>query len=207
MINITIVEDDTEIRESLAILIGGTDGYKCISHYGTCEEAIKNISTDLPDVILMDIHLPGMSGIEGVSVIKKILSDCEIIMLTISESDQDVFNSLCAGASGYLKKNTTPVKLLEAIKEAAAGGAPMSMDIARMVINSFKTETKKENPLTPREKEVLSKLCDGDSYKLISDNLSVDINTIKFHIRNIYRKLEVTSKGEAIAKALKENLT
>ena len=207
MIKISIVEDDKEIRESLAILIEGTDGFSCISHYGSVELAMKKIEQDSPDVILMDINLPGMSGIEGVKLIKENMPDCEIIMQTISENDKDVFDSLCAGACGFLKKNTPPAKLLDAITEAVNGGAPMNMDIARLVVNSFKPEQSKNNPLTDREKEVLRNLCEGKSYKMIAGDLFVDINTVKFHIRNIYRKLEVNSKGEAIIKAMKEHLT
>jgi DNA-binding NarL/FixJ family response regulator len=206
MLKISIIEDDADIRNSLAILINGAEGFSCISHYGSCEEALKDIAEKQPDVVIMDINLPGMTGIEGVSHVKQLLPDCEIIMLTISENNQDVFDSLCAGASGYLRKNTPPAKLLAAIEETVNGGAPMSMDIARMVINSFK-QVQQSNPLTEREKEVLKLLCDGQSYKMIAGDLFVDINTVKFHIRNIYRKLEVNSKGEAIAKALRENLT
>ena len=207
MINISIVEDDKEIRESLAILIEGTDGFSCVSHYGSVELALEKIEKDAPDVILMDINLPGMTGIEGVKLIKEKIPQCEIIMQTISEDDKDVFDSLCAGACDYLKKNTPPAKLLDAITEAVKGGAPMNMDIARLVVNSFKPEQNKKNPLTEREKDVLRNLCDGKSYKMIAGELFVDINTVKFHIRNIYRKLEVNSKGEAIIKAMKENLT
>ncbi len=207
MIKISIVEDDQEIRESLAILIEGTDDFSCVSHYGSVELALEKIENDAPDVILMDINLPGLTGIEGVKLIKSKMPDCEIIMQTISEDDQDVFDSLCAGACGFLKKNTPPAKLLDAITEAVKGGAPMNMDIARLVVNSFKPEQNKENPLTEREKEVLRNLCDGKSYKMIAGDLFVDINTVKFHIRNIYRKLEVNSKGEAIIKAIKEHLT
>jgi len=207
LIKISIIEDDIEIRESLAILIEGTDGFTCISHYGSVELALEKIIDDKPDVILMDINLPGMTGIEGVKLIKEKMPECEIIMQTISEDDNDVFDSLCAGACGYLKKNTPPVKLLDAITEAVKGGAPMNMDIARLVVNSFKPEQNKDNPLTEREKDVLRSLCDGKSYKMIAGELFVDINTVKFHIRNIYRKLEVNSKGEAIIKAIKEHLT
>ena len=207
MIKISIIEDDKEIRESLAILIEGTDGFSCISHYGSVELALEKIENDAPDVILMDINLPGMTGIEGVKLIKEKMPECEVIMQTISEDDKDVFDSLCAGACGFLKKNTPPAKLLDAITEAVNGGAPMNMDIARLVVNSFKPEIAKDNPLTEREKEVLRNLCDGKSYKMIAGELFVDINTVKFHIRNIYRKLEVNSKGEAIIKALKEHLT
>ena len=206
MINISIIEDDKEIRESLAILIEGTEGYSCISHYGSCEKALESIEENAPDVILMDINLPGMTGIEGTKKIKQRLPETEIIMLTISEDDKDVFDSLCAGACGYLRKNTPPVRILEAIKEAVNGGAPMSMEIARIVVGSFRKETQSTD-LTNRETEVLKNLCDGHSYKKISKELFIDINTVKFHIRNIYHKLEVNSKGEAIAKAIKKNLT
>ena len=130
----------------------------------------------------------------------------EVIMLTVSEDNDDVFDSLCAGACGFLKTHTPPLKLLKAIKEAVNGGAPMSMEIARLVVGSFKTEGPSSD-LTSREREVLKKLCSGFSYKKIADELFVDLNTIKFHIRNIYHKLEVHSKGAAIAKAMKENLT
>lgn len=206
MIEISIIEDDKEIRESLAILIEGTEGFTCVSHYGSCEDALESIEDDAPDVILMDINLPGMTGIEGTKLIKQKLHKTEIIMLTISDDDKDVFDSLCAGACGYLRKNTPPVKILEAIKEADNGGAPMSMEIARLVVGSFRKETQSAD-LTNREKEVLKNLCDGYSYKKISEVLFIDINTVKFHIRNIYHKLEVNSKGEAIAKAMKNNLT
>lgn len=205
MIRVSIVEDDQEIRESLAILIRGTDGFDCISTFEVCETALEAIEQDPPDLMLMDINLPGMSGIEGVRRVKEILPETEILMLTISDNDQDVFDSLCAGASGYLKKNIQPVKLLDAIRETVNGGAPMSMAIARMVVNSFQKKTPDHN-LTEREQEVLSRLCEGKSYKMIAGELFIDINTVKFHIRNIYRKLEVNSKGEAIAKALREDL-
>ncbi len=206
MIKISIIEDDKDIRESLAILLNGTADFECISTYDTCESALDRIEIDKPDIIFMDINLPGISGIEGTKIIKQKLPETEIIMLTISDNDQDVFNSLCAGACGYLKKNTPPLKLIEAIKEAVNGGAPMSMDIARLVVSSFRQETH-VSPLTTRETEILKNLCDGSSYKHIAENLFIDLNTVKFHIRNIYRKLEVNSKGEAIAKAMKENLT
>jgi DNA-binding NarL/FixJ family response regulator len=205
MIKISIIEDDKEIRESLCILLNGTTNFKCVSTFVHCEAALEKIESDPPDVVLMDINLPGISGIEGTKIIKQKLPDTEIIMLTISENEADVFNSLCAGACGYLRKNTPPIKILDAIKEAVNGGAPMSMEIARLVIDSFRKETPTTD-LTNREKEVLKCLCEGFSYKKISENLFIDLNTVKFHIRNIYHKLEVNSKGEAIAKAMKENL-
>jgi len=206
IIDVAIIEDDQEIRESLAILLAGSAGFSCVSHYDSCEQALVSIAEDAPDVILMDINLPGMTGIEGIQPIKQKLPDTEIIMLTISEDDNDVFDSLCAGACGYLKKNTSPGRLIEAIREALNGGAPMSMEIARMVVNSFKADSQPKEPLTNREREVLQKMCEGLGYKMIAEELFVDINTVKFHIRNIYRKLEVNSKGEAIAKAIRERL-
>ena len=206
MIKVAIVEDDKDIRDSLCILIKGTDGFDCVSTFENCEKAISQIHKTDPQVVLMDINLPGMSGIQGVREIKRILPRSEVIMLTISEDDEDVFNSLCAGASGYLKKNIAPGKLLEAIRETVSGGSPMSMEIARMVVKSFRRESRNDS-LTEREREVLQKLCDGKSYKMIAQELFIDINTVKFHIRNIYRKLEVNSKGEAIAKAMREKLT
>ncbi len=206
MIKISIIEDDKDIRESLAILLNGTPDFECVSNYVNCEAALDKIEAEKPDVVLMDINLPGITGIEGTKIVKQKLPDTEVIMLTISDNENDVFNSLCAGACGYLKKNTPPVKLLEAIKEAVNGGAPMSMEVARLVVGSFRRETQ-TNVLTVRETEILKNLCNGSSYKKIASELFIDLNTVKFHIRNIYRKLEVNSKGEAIAKAMKENLT
>jgi len=158
-----------------------------------------------PDAVLMDIDLPGKSGIEGVKVLKERFPETEFIMLTISEETSHVFDSLCAGAGGYLKKNTPPSKILDAIKEVRSGGSPMSMEIARLVVESFRTQ-KKGYDLTEREREILQKLCKGHSYKMIAANLYIDINTVKYHIKNIYKKLQVNSKGEAISKSLKENL-
>ena len=205
MIDIALVEDDNDIRESLAVLLNGTENFRCKQAYPTAEKALTDIFENPVDVILMDINLPGMSGIECVEKIKGRSPDTEIIMLTVSDDANDVFAALCAGASGYLRKNTPPATLISSIKETVDGGAPMSMDIARLVIDSFHQEKQKYH-LTSREKEVLRNLCDGLSYKIIADNLFIDINTIKFHIRNIYRKLEVNSKGEAISKALREKL-
>ena len=203
-ITVTIVEDDEEIRESLALLINATKGYECVSSYSDCETAIDGIGKDLPDVILMDIGLPGMSGIEGIKIIKQNKIDSDILILSIRENDQSVFDALCAGATGYLIKETPPEKILEAIREVHTGGAPMSTQIARMVITSFKVQPSPE--LTNRETEVLSQLCKGMSYKMIADSLFISEETVRRHIKNIYRKLEVHSKSEAVAKALKEKL-
>lgn len=203
-INIAIVEDDSEIRESLAILINGTPGYACINTFTDCESAIKEIIGDPPNVVLMDIGLPGMSGIEGVRKIKEQLPDVDILMLTVHNDSQKVFEALCAGACGYLIKDTPPARLLEAIAEVYHGGAPMSSQIARMVVDSFKINSHDE--LTHRETEVLTQLCKGKSYKMIADALFISEETVRRHIKNIYKKLEVSSKSEAVAKALKERL-
>jgi DNA-binding NarL/FixJ family response regulator len=204
MINVSIVEDDDEIRESLALLINGTAGYTCINTFTDCETATKEIEEDPPDVILMDIGLPGMSGIEGVRKIKEKLPDIDILILTVHNDSKKVFEALCAGACGYLIKDTPPARLLESISEAYNGGAPMSSQIARMVVDSFKTKSHDE--LTQRETEVLTQLCKGKSYKMIANTLFISEETVRRHIKNIYRKLEVGSKSEAVVKALKERI-
>lgn len=203
-ITVTIIEDDKEIRESLSYIINATEGFECISTYGDCETAQSKIENELPDVVLMDIGLPGMSGIEGIKVIKEKRPDIDIIVLTIHENDQYVFDALCAGATGYLIKETQPAKILDAIKEVHSGGAPMSTQIARMVIGSFKVKPSAD--LTQRETEVLSNLCEGKSYKMIADTLFISEETVRRHIKNIYKKLEVHSKSEAVAKAIREKL-
>ncbi|MGH1363383.1 MAG: response regulator transcription factor [Calditrichia bacterium] len=204
MIEVSIVEDDPDIRESLALLINGTPGFKCISAFGTCEKAIKGIPKEIPDVVLMDIGLPGMSGIEGIKALKEKLPDLDIMVLTIQSDDKVVFDALCAGACGYMIKDTPPAQLLEAIQETRGGGAPMSTLIARMVVKSF--QITQQTSLTQRETEVLTHLCKGKSYKMIADDLYISEETVRRHIKNIYRKLEVHSKSEAVAKAFKEKL-
>ncbi len=200
MIDVVVIEDDRELLDSLSVLLNGTPNLHCSGAYTSCEAAIKNLEFDLPDVILLDIELPGMSGIQGIRKIKKILPDVEIIMLTVHEDNEFVFESLRNGASGYLVKNVTPANLLAAIQEVYEGGSPMSMHIARMVTRSFQ-KNPPEYPLTRREKEVLKKLCEGKSYQAIANELFISKTTVKFHIRNIYKILHVTNKGEAISKA------
>jgi DNA-binding NarL/FixJ family response regulator len=204
MINVAIVEDDHEIRESLAILINGTAGFSCVYNFSDCESAIPVIFEDPQDVVLMDIGLPGISGIEGIRILKEKLPKINILMLTVHGDSKVVFEALCAGACGYLIKDTQPTKLLEAIQEAHYGGAPMSTQIARMVVESFKTTP--HNELTNRETEVLTQLCKGKSYRMIAEALFISEETVRRHIKNIYKKLEVSSKSEAVAKALKEKI-
>ena len=211
MIKVTIVEDSIRIREGLKLLIDGTEELRIIGSYSTCEAMLKDFAVNTPDVILMDIDLPGMSGIEGIRQVKKINQDCIILVLTIYDENDYVFDALCAGASGYLVKRTPPSRLLEAIKEVYDGGAPMSAHIARKVVDFFKkqkVDSKQDtsNLLTKREKQVLKKLVEGNSHQAISDSLYISIETVRYHFRNIYKKLHVHSQLEAVVKAINEKL-
>ena len=203
-IRICIVEDDNLIRDGFALLINSTYGFKIVNTYQRCEDALRNLDADSPDVVLMDINLPGMSGIEGIIKIKKLRPRTNIIVVTVYEDDDLVFKALCGGAGGYLTKNMQPAKLLEAIRDIQEGGAPMSTNIARMVVASF--QKNRNSPLTTRETEVLELLSKGKSYTNIAEQLFVDKETIRTHIKNIYWKLEVHSKAEAIEKAIKDKL-
>ncbi len=211
MIKVVVVEDDNEIREGLRILIDGTDGYSCVDTYSECTSMLKNIENNNPDILLMDIGLPGMNGIEGIKKVKVILPEITILVLTVYEENELIFDALCAGASGYLIKKTPPSKLLEAIKEAYNGGSPMSSHIARKVIESFQKKNnnidkKNEYALTRREKEILSGLVEGNNFKAIADSLFISVETVRFHFRNIYKKLHVHSQSEAVVKAIKEGI-
>lgn len=186
-------------------IIDKSEHYKVVDAYSNCEEAIKNIKDDSPKIILMDIDLPGINGVEGTKIIKQKLPNVLIIMVTVYENSEMVFNALCAGASGYLTKNFKPIELIEALDEAIAGGAPMSIHIAKMVVSSFQKQNS-QIVLSQREKEVLTLLAEGNSYDIIGDKLCISRNTIKFHLKNIYIKLQVHSNIEAIQKATRENL-
>lgn len=203
-IRVSLVEDDDEIRVALAILIQATEGMTCHSKFGDCESAIKSVSKDPPDVLMMDIELPGMSGVEGVQKIKAAQPGIDIIMLTIHKDDDLVFQSLSLGATGYMLKDSQPDDILRAIRDVRNGGSPMSSQIARRIVVSFRKA--EESPLTKRETEVLEKLCEGHSYKMIGADLFVSEETIHFHIKNIYQKLQVHSKSEAVAKAFRDRL-
>ena len=210
MIKVVVVEDNDSIREGLKILIDGTEDYSCIASFSECETMLKNIKKLNPDVLLMDIGLPGMNGIEGIKKVKVIFPELAILILTIYEENDLIFDALCAGACGYLVKKTPPSKLLEAIREAHEGGAPMSSHIARKVIDFFQkkpvSSQKSNYDLTPREKEILTGLVEGHNFKAIADSLFISIETVRFHFRNIYKKLHVHSQSEAVAKAIKEGL-
>ncbi len=201
-IRLTIVEDDEIIRNGFITLLKQNQKFDCVSDYDNCEDLIRNINIDKPDVILMDITLPGMSGIEGIKKIKFRNPTIDIIIVTVHDDDEKVFQALCAGASGYLTKNVSSQKLMDSIEEVYKGGAPMSTSIARKVIESFQLNSR--SPLTPRETEVLQHLAKGKSYTMIADELFIDKETVRTHIKNIYYKLNVNSKAGAIEKASKE---
>jgi len=205
MIQVAIIEDDIQLQRHLAGLLNEAEGFLLKAGYTSCEEAINDIPENTPDIILMDIELPGMNGVEGTRLVKEKWPEIDIIMLTIHEDNDSVFRSLQNGASGYLVKNVAPEKLLEALKEVKNGGAPMSMPIARMVIHSFH-KMPPDEALTAREKDVLNRLRDGKSYKAIADELFVSKSTVKFHIKNIYRKLHVSNKTQLALKSYKLNL-
>ncbi|MBU0558692.1 MAG: response regulator transcription factor [Bacteroidetes bacterium] len=211
MINVSIVEDNNTIREGLAALIRGTDNYSCVAAYSNCELFLKELKSKHSDVVLMDIGLPGMNGIEGVKKAKQIEPDLNILMLTIYEENSVVFEALCAGACGYLVKKTPPSRLLEAIKDAYDGGSPMSSHIARQVImvfqkNSNLTQSDENYNLSDRETNVLKLLAEGNNYQEIADSLFISVDTVRHHIRNVYKKLHVHSQSEAVAKAIRKGL-
>jgi len=204
-IKVAIVEDDRRIREGLSTLINGSPGFECKSVYENAEEAISNINKEV-DVYLMDINLPGISGIECVKIIREKKPQVQILMQTIYENDEEIYQSLLAGANGYLLKTTTPVKLLEAIQDVYNGGSPMSSQIARKVVNTFaKIEKTSELKfeLSQREGEILSLLAKGFRYKEIAEKLFISVETVRKHIHNIYEKLHVRSKTEAVLKYLR----
>ncbi len=209
IIKVAIIEDRREIREGLATLIGFTDGFECVGKYGSMEEAIASLRHRAPDVVLSDIGLPGMDGIEGVKILKETYPNLTILMLSVYEDNERIFEALCAGAVGYLLKKTPPAKILESLREAIAGGSPMSPEVARKVITIFKDyrpPEKVDYNLTPHELRLLKLLVEGHSYKTAALELRVSVNTVSFHLKSIYEKLQVHSKSEAVAKALQNRL-
>jgi DNA-binding NarL/FixJ family response regulator len=208
-IKVAIVEDRREIRQGLAMLIGGTEGFRCTGSYGSMEEALQKISFELPDVVLNDIGLPGMSGIEGIKILKERYPHLLILMLTVYDDDERIFEAMCAGASGYLLKKTPPLRLLESLREAVSGGAPMSPEVATRVIKLFREIRPPERAdyeLTPHETRLLKLFVAGHNYKSAAAELGVTVHTVSFHLRSIYDKLQVHSKSEAVAKALQSRL-
>lgn len=201
-LNICLIEDDETIREGYEYLIGNNEGYKITGSFASFEDAAKKIARCEPDVILLDVELPGISGIDAIPKLKKLVPDAHIIILTVYEQELMIFRALAGGASGYLTKDTPHKKILTSIKEAMDGGGPMSSNIARMVIQSF--QRSEESPLTPRETEILEQISTGKSRKRIAEELFIDLETVKSHIKNIYSKLNVHSKADAI-KLAKDN--
>ena len=208
-INIAIIEDQRDIREGLATIFKFTDGYRCTGSYRSMEEALERINGDIPDVALVDIGLPGMNGIEGIRKLKERHPEMLMLMLTVYEDDEYIFDALCAGANGYLLKKTAPARLVESVREALNGGAPMSPEVASKVIKVFRNIRPPERAdynLTPHETRLLKMLVEGHNYKTAAAELGVSVTTVAFHMRNIYEKLQVHSKSEAVSKALRNRL-
>jgi DNA-binding NarL/FixJ family response regulator len=209
IIRAAVIEDQRDIREGLTMLINGTAGYRCTGSYRSMEEALDKIKSDVPDVVLCDIGLPGMSGIDGIRILRERHPNLLLLMLTVYDDDERIFDALCAGACGYLLKRTSPARLLESLKEAVTGGAPMSPEVASRVIALFREIHPRERAdyqLTPHETRLLKLLVQGHNYTTAADELHVSYNTVKFHMRHVYEKLQVHSKSEAVAKAMAERL-
>jgi DNA-binding NarL/FixJ family response regulator len=206
---VAIVEDKRRTREGLRALIDGSEGFVCMGAWGSMEEALASGWSPPMHIMLVDLGLPGMSGIEGIAIVRKRSPETALVVLTVYEDNDRVFRALCAGATGYLLKNTQPAKLIEGLHSAVHGGSPMSPEIARQVVELFRKfhpPDKAQYNLTPHELRLLKLLVEGCSYKTAAFDLGVSINTIAFHIQNIYGKLQVHSKSEAVARALNENL-
>jgi DNA-binding NarL/FixJ family response regulator len=206
---VAIIEDQARTREGLRALIASSDGFDCIGAWGSMEDALAADWKAQPNVVLVDLGLPGMSGIDGIVILRRRSPGAALVVLTVYEDNDRVFRALCAGATGYLLKNTPPAKLVECLREANRGGAPMSPEIARLVIEVFRRvhpPEKAQHNLTPQELRLLKFLVEGHSYKTAAAEMAVSINTIAFHIQNIYAKLQVHSKSEAVARALNDNL-
>jgi DNA-binding NarL/FixJ family response regulator len=208
-IRVMIVEDQTRIRQGLSALIDGTEGFRCTGSFGSMEQALLEIDANPPDLVLVDIGLPGMSGIEGIRRLRESNPDLVMLVLSVYDDDDRIFDALCAGACGYLLKKTPPTRLLESLRECAAGGAPMSPEVARRVIElfrDFRPSERVEYNLTPHELRLLKMLVEGHSYNTAASALGVTCNTISFHMKRVYEKLQVHSKSQAVAKALRDHL-
>ena len=208
-IKVAIVEDQRNFREYLAALIDGSEGFRCTGSFRSMEEALDRIGADLPDVVLVDIGLPGMDGIEGIRILRERYPKLILLMHTVFDGNERIFDALCAGANGYLLKKTSPARLLEGLREALAGGAPMTPEVAHQVIKLFREIRPVEKPdehLTPHEIRLLEMLSEGHNYETAAVELGVTSHTISFHLQRIYEKLHVHSKTEAVAKALRNRL-
>lgn len=198
-VRIVIIEDDETIRDSYAYLINEAEGYTVVNTYSSAENALKGIKADDPHIVLLDVELPGISGLDAIPKIKALVEDVYIIMLTVYDHQQTVFDALGKGAAGYLTKSVAPSKIIEALGEVMDGGGPMSANIARMVVHSF--QRSQESPLTRRETEILEQIADGKTRSRIASEMFIDLETVKSHLKNIYSKLDVHSRADAIKTA------
>jgi DNA-binding NarL/FixJ family response regulator len=208
-IAVMIVEDSRDIRDGLARLIDRVDGFRCVGRYRTMEEALAARPSEPPDVALLDIGLPGMSGTAGIEPLKCRHPDVLVLMITVHDDDDRIFAAMCAGACGYLLKKTPPEKLIDSVREVVDGGAPMSPEVARRVVELFRKFRPPERAdchLTPHELRLLGMLVDGHTYRTAAEELGVTVHAISFHMRHVYEKLRVHSKSEAVAKALRHQL-
>ncbi len=204
-----IIEDEPDVRDGLAVLIGDSEGFQCAAVWASMEEALDDLDTAAPHVVLADIGLPGMSGIEGTRRLRTLRPEMPVLVLTIYNDDDRIFAAMCAGACGYLLKNTPPAKLLESLREVAAGGAVMSPSIARRVVDLFQQFRPADHTLyglSPQEMRLLKLLGEGHHYKTAAAQLGISVHTVNFHLKSIYEKLQVHSKSEAVAKAIREGL-
>ena len=199
---VSIIEDDDTIRHGYSFLIGNTEGYEVVSSYCSYDAAAHKIGSDRPDVILLDIEMPGTNGVDAIPRLKKLLPHVHVLILTVYESEKLIFEALANGASGYLTKNTPSAKIIASIKEVKEGGGPMSINIAKMVIRSF--QKNQESPLSKRETQILEEISIGKSRSQIANELFIDLETVRSHIKNIYIKLNVNSRADAI-KTAREN--
>jgi DNA-binding NarL/FixJ family response regulator len=209
MIKVLLYEDNPQLREGLTMLISGSDGFEVIAAFKNCENVVDEVTAFQPDVVLMDIDMPVVNGIEGLKRIRAVNDQVKILMLTVFDDNQNVFQAISNGANGYVLKKTPPARLLEYISEAATGGAPMTASIATQVLRMFanmNTRQGEDYHLSDREKQVLQLLVDGYSYKMIASEMFIAIDTVRSHIKKIYEKLHVNSKSEAVAKAFKDKI-
>jgi len=209
IIKVAIIEDLRDIREGLATMINFTEGFECVGKYSSMEEAIASIRHRTPDIVLSDIGLPGINGIEGVRILKESYPQLTILMLSVYTDNERIFDALSAGACGYLLKKTPPARIIESLKEAVMGGSPMSPEIARKVValfRDFRPPERVEYDLTPHEERILKLLVEGHSKKTAAAALDISFHTVSFHVRSIYEKLQVHSKSEAVAKALQQRI-
>jgi len=207
-IKLVIYEDNSRLRQSLELLLSEGSGFEVLGAFSDCDAVKKQVSTLNPELVVMDIDMPGIGGIEGVKIIKSNFPEVKVIMHTVFDDDNRIFESICAGADGYVLKNTSPIKLIASLQELAEGGVPMSPFVAQKVFQHFRKESAvgESFHLTPREKEILELLVKGNSYKMIAEKSAVTMDTVKKHLQNIYHKLHVSCGTEAVAKALQHKI-